>query len=199
MKMKTNRKTIKVIIAIVVIIGASFWVISTIRPRYYEGKALNFPVSEGSVTVTNPSEALSVQLISTSSRTFRVSSASQGMSGSSIRENSGSVTAQVFEFVLPSGTSEFTVASNTDVIFDSNTATNLQVKVNPLNVETTRIRILALGILVVAMLFYISHLYDHLWISAARRQNALADTVAQDAEQENFNRIMKSRSSKTRP
>ena len=56
-----------------------------------------------------------------------------------------------------------------------------------------------LSILIIAMLFYISQLYDHLWISAARRQDAKDDIVAQEAEQDNFDRIMASRSSKRRP
>lgn len=197
--MNMNSKTVKVIVAVVIIIGASFWVISTIRPQYYEGTNLNFPISEGSVEVTNPSEVLSVQLISSSSRTFRVSSASEEISGTSTRQDSDSGAAQIFEFILPSGTSEFTVSANTGIRFASNTVTNLQAKVNPLSADATRIRILALVVLVVAMLFYISHLYDHLWVSAARRQNAINDIAAQNAEQENFDRIMQSRLSKRRP
>lgn len=197
--MNINIKTVKVIVAVVIIIGASFWVMSTIRPQYYEGTNLNFPISEGSVEVTNPSDALSVQLISSSSRTFRVSSTSEEISGASTRQDNGSNTAQIFEFILAPGTSEFTVLSSADVTFASNTTTNLQAKVNPLSVEATRIRILALVVLIAAILFYISHLYDHLWLSAARRQNAIDDIAAQDAEQDNFDRIMQSRSLKRRP
>ncbi len=94
--------------------------------------------------------------------------------------------------------SEFAVSGNTNVRFEANTDTRLNATVYPLSVEAVRIRIIALVVLVFAMLFYISHLYDHLWISAARRQNALDDIAVQDAEQENFDRIMQSRSSRKR-
>ena len=197
--MNINWKIVKVIIAVVVMLGASVLVINTIRPRYYEGANLEFPIAEGVVQVTNSSEELTVQLISSSSRTFRVSSPSEDISGASTRQDAGNNAAQIFEFVLPSGMSEFTVSGNTNVIFEATTDTNLDATVYPFGNEAIRVRIIGLLVLAFAILFYISHLYDHLWISATRRQDAKDDIAAQETEQDNFDRIMESRSSKRRP
>ncbi len=197
--MNINERIVKVIIAVVVVLGVSLWVFNTIRPRTYEGVNLEFPINEGIVQVTNTLDALQVQLVSLSSQTFRVSSSSDDISGSSFRQDSDEGRTQIFEFVLPSGMSEFTVSGNTNVIFEANTVTNLDATVYPLSNEAMRIRIIGLLVLTLVMLFYISHLYDHLWISAAHRQDAKDEIAAQEAEQDNFDRIMQSRSSNKRP
>lgn len=197
--MNMNWKIVKVIIAVVVMLGVSVLVINSVRPRYYEGTNLEFPIAEGVVQFTNSSEELSVQLISSSSRVFRVSSSSNDISGSSITQESNEGRTQILKFVLPSGMSEFTVSSSSDVRFEANTNASLNATVYPLSSEATRFRLIGNVVLIIVVLFYISQLYDHLWISAARRQDAKYDIVAQEAEQDNFDRIMASRSSKKRP
>ncbi|HEX2620825.1 MAG TPA: hypothetical protein VHL11_11775, partial [Phototrophicaceae bacterium] len=60
--MKLNLNTLKVLLALVIIIGALFWSGDSIRNRSYVGTDLNFPVGQGVVTVTNPStESIPVQ------------------------------------------------------------------------------------------------------------------------------------------
>lgn len=194
--MNFNEKIVKVIIAVVVVLGVSLWVFTTIRPRTYEGVNLEFPIAEGVVQVTNTSDALQVQLIGLSSQAFRVSSPSDDISGASVSQDSDEGRAQIIEFVLPSGMSEFTVSSSSDVRFKANTNASLNASVYPLSTEVTRFRLFGIVVLIIAALFYISQLYDHLWISAARRQGAKEDSVAQEAEQANFDRIMRNSSSK---
>lgn len=130
--MKRNWKTFKVLFTFAIIIGAIFWAVNTVRPHSFDGTGLNFSVGDGTVSVTNPSEqTASVQLLGSGSRSFRVSSTIEGVSGSSTRQGSGSSSTHLFEFELPSGTSEFTITRGTDVNFIANTATMLQATVNP--------------------------------------------------------------------
>lgn len=198
--MNINVKMVKVLISVVIMIGAIGWGITTMRSHNYEGTEISFSDGDGSVLLTNPSDSpVAMQMISTGSRSFRVSSESSDISGTSLIERDADDTTQTFEFMLPQGTTEITIATNPDVRLVSTPPTNLQVVVNPMSADSSRTRIILIVVLGCALLFYVSHTYDHLWISAARRQNADDETAAQVAEQENFDRIMKSRSSKTRP
>ena len=191
-----NRKRTKISIAVIITIAVALWVIITVRPHHYEGTDLDFAIGEGSVEITNPSEAIPVRLVDSSSHAFKVFSESEDISGTSTRESNDGKTVQVFDFELPSGTTEFTVKGNGNISFISNSATNLEATANPLTVAASRVRMAVLAVVVFVMAFYISRLYGHLWISEVRRQNARDYSAAQETEQENFDRIMERRASK---
>jgi hypothetical protein len=74
--MKFNMKFNKrVLIALVLLIGAIPWAVSSVVSRSYSGTNLNFEVGSGPVTVTNPSDAsVPVQLIGGGTRSYSVSS-----------------------------------------------------------------------------------------------------------------------------
>jgi hypothetical protein len=180
----------KIIVALVVLVGGIFWSVNSLRTRSYSGTDLNFGVGSGPITITNPlDEALPVQLVSTSPGTFTVSSNISGVSGKSTREGTGRNATQFFDFVLPTGVSEFSVLRGADVNFVARAATPLAATIEPLNAEDSRTTLIVAVIAILGSLFYLSHANGHRWISAARRQEALDRTAAQDTEQKTFNRI----------
>jgi hypothetical protein len=187
-KMKLNWK---VVLALVVIAVTLFWAVDAVRSRSYSGNNLNFGVGSGLVTLTNPSsESIPVQLVGTGTRSFSVSSAEEGISGSSTRQGAGRNTTQLFEFQVPPGVSEFTVARGTNVSLVADTATNLEATVQPSTASEARTTIIVAAFVVLGALFYISHLNGHRWISASRRKVALDRSASQLAEQLAFRRMV---------
>jgi hypothetical protein len=158
MLMKINPK---VAIALVLIVAALFVTVNTIRARTYSGANLAFEVGSGSVTLTNSSDApVLVQLLGTGSATFVVTSATEGVAGSSIKQTS-SPTSQLFEFGLPPGDTTFTVAKGKNLKFSTTDATRLQATVQPISSDDVRSTIL-LGVAVIAgALFYLSNTTQH--------------------------------------
>lgn len=194
--MKMNWKTAKILVACMVIIGAIFWAFNAIRPRNYDGGNLSFAIGNGSVSLTNPlPPSVSVQIVGTGSRSFRVSSPTESLSGTSTRQGNGAATAQIYTFDLPSGTSEFTVSNGTNVNFIATTPVELQATVNPVDGDTRLSIIVAALFIVLGSLFYISHTDGHHWLSAARRQKASDLADEQAAESQNFDRIFAGRNS----
>lgn len=188
MKMKLNWK---VLIALVVIIGIGFWAVESVRSRSYTGNHLNFGIGSGVVTLTNPSdEPIPVQLVSTGTRAFTISSTIDGVSGSSIRQVNGRNITQLFEFQVPSGVSEFAVVRGTNVNFTTNTETTLEATVQPLDESTSRNTIIAAAGIILVALFYISHTNGHRWISVSRRKAAADRSANQLAERAAFKRML---------
>lgn len=160
----------KVLIALVAIVGVSYLAVNMILPRSYSGSDLNFETGSGTVTVTNPStESIPVQLV-TNARSFRVTSSVKGLSGSSTRLGTGNSATYSFEFELPPGKSELTIANGRDVTFVANTETNLKATVQPVSASTARTTLIVTAVVVLAMLFYISNTTHHRWIGILRGQ-----------------------------
>lgn len=169
----------KVLVAFVVLLGVSFWGIDSLRTRAYSGTNLNFDVGSGPVTMMNPSDAaLPVQLTGTGTRSFSVTSATQGVSGSSTRQGSGRNTTQLFEFDLPPGVSEFTVTRGSEVMFAGSADTPLEATVQPLNAANSQTTLIVTVIVILGALFYLSRATEHRWISRLRR----ADASVQDTQ-----------------
>jgi preprotein translocase subunit SecE len=169
--MKLNWKLFKVVLAFVVIFGTIAWALSSLLPSSYSGSNLNFGVGSGPVTVTNPSdEPVPVQLVAPRSRSFTVASAAEGLAGSSTRQGTGSSSTYVFEFDLPPGISEFTIARGADVKFMADSATRLEARINPLNPDSTRTTIIVAAVVILGALFYASNAVGHQWINFFRRE-----------------------------
>jgi preprotein translocase subunit SecE len=183
--MKFTWNTFKVVLAFVVIVGVIFWAVDSVRSRSYSGTDLSFDTSGGTITLTNPSgEPAAVQFASSGSRTFRVSSSIEGVSGASTRVETGSTRTQQFEFELPSGISEFTISGGTDVSFVADTATELQATVNPMSSESRRNTLIAAVVVVFGALFYASNATGHQWIKSLRHRvlPSHPDIAKQDTE-----------------
>ncbi len=181
----------RVLIAIVIVVGAAIWGIDSLRNRSYSGSNLNFVIGGGPVTVTNPSEVeLPVQLVST--RSFSVTSSQEALTGRSATEGSGRNTSQLFAFLLPVGTSEFTITRGTNVNFVATTDTSLDASVEPLSANDARTTLLVMAVAMLGSLFYMSSVNGHRWISASRRDKASNEAAAKEAEQQNFKRMFTS-------
>jgi hypothetical protein len=173
--MKRYWKMFKIVLVLVIAIGAIFWAAGSVRSLSYSGTNLTFPVGNGAVTVTNPSnQPVPVQLISTGSRSFSVSSTIEGLSGSSTTQGTGTATSQLVEFVLPPGVSEITVVRRTNVTtevdFVANTETKLEAVAQPLSVTDARTTSIVAVLVVFGALFYISRTTNHRWIGILRGQ-----------------------------
>lgn len=188
----------KVLIALIVVVGAAVWGVDSLRTRSYSGTDLSFGIGSGPVTVTNPSElSIPVQLVSTRPRTFTVSSSIESVSGRSTTQSSGRNATQLFEFVLPPGVNEFSVLRGEAVNFVSSTDTPLEATVQPLNAADARTTLLVAVIAILGSLFYLSSANDHRWISASRRRKASERAAAQEVERQTFKRMAGRISSKS--
>jgi preprotein translocase subunit SecE len=177
----------RVLIAVVVIIGALFWAVNTVRPQSYTGMNLNFGIGNGTITVTNHSDtSVPTQLLGSGSRSFSVSSTTEGVSGSSTRAGSGGNFTQVFSLVLPPGVTIFTVAGGTSVKFLANATPRLEVSVQPVNESEARTTLAVAAVVIVAALFYLSHMNGHRWLSASRRKQASDQAAKKLAESQTF-------------
>jgi hypothetical protein len=161
--MKTN---VKAVIAVLIIVGIIFWAVSSLRTRTYNGANLTFEAGGGTITVMNPSsETLPVKFTGRQSASFTVSSSIAGVAGRSTKSTTGSTSAQVFEFNLPPGTSEFTLLRSLGVMFAASTDVNLEASVQPVDASTSRTTLIATIVVVLAALYYISSLFEHRWMS----------------------------------
>lgn len=167
--MKLNWKAAKIVFAFVIVVGALFWVVDSVRTRSYSGTNLTFGFGSGPVTVTNPSDQnVPVQLVSPGTRSFKVFSTIDSASSSSTRQGSGNTASHLVEFALPPGISEFTLTRGNNVSFVTDSEINLTSNVQPLDVPQSRTIIIVAAIVILGMLFYISKVTSHRWINLFR-------------------------------
>jgi hypothetical protein len=143
----------KVLIGLVVLVGAIFWGVDSVRTRSYSGNDLNFGVGSGPVTVTNSTDApVPAQFTSTGTRPFSVTSASQ-----------------LFAFDVPPGVTELLVVSRgTAVNFVADTDTRLDVVVQPLMPSEAQTTLIAAAVVALGALFFVSRATGHSWIKRFR-------------------------------
>ena len=171
--MNMNWKIIKVVGVFVVIIGVIFWATISTLPKSYSGTDLNFEVGGGAVVVTNSSDqSIPVQFMGTGTRSFKVASDIEGVSGNSTREGAGTTATQLFELELPSGTSAFTIERGTNVTFITTVSSELEATVNPMTADSSRNAIIAAIVVILGLLFYASNTMEHSWISVLRGKNS---------------------------
>lgn len=167
--MKLNLNTLKLVFAAVMIVATLFWAIDSVRPRAYAGSNLTVEVGSGPVSVTNTSDdPVLVQLVSPGTRTFVVSSTTDGVAGTSVRQSSGTTATQLHEFTLPSGQSEFIIVRGNDVSFVSSTDANLAVSVQPADAGQSSTTYLVAGVVILGLLYYLSSQTEHSWMNALR-------------------------------
>lgn len=167
-------KKIRVIIAVAIIIGVSFWCIDRIMTRNYQGARIAFDVGNGSVVITNPGQNPILTEMRSSGRTanFRIESPENNLRESSTRQGTRSNAYHAIQLELPSGQSTINITSGSNVRFLSPSDQRISAVVTPLNSESMRLTIIATLIIIVAALFYISRLYDHQWITSLRTRIA---------------------------
>ena len=164
---------VKITVALIVLIGALYWGVDSIRSRSYGGTDLKAAVGQGAVTITNPQDApVSVQLISPGTRTFAIASPVAGAAGSSVTQGSGSTATQLLEFAAPAGASQFTLTRGSNVSLVSPSTTRLDVNVQPLSETDARTTILVAAAVILYALYYISKTTGHRWFAALRQRIA---------------------------
>jgi hypothetical protein len=138
-------------------------VLSSISTQSYSGKELNFEVASGTIIFTNPSDqSIPASFQNTSTRTFRVSS-NVGISGNSVREGAGN-RSHLFEFMLPRGTSEFSIDRGTNVTFSASSDVVLEAVIQPMTLDSTRFVTILGGLVILGLLYYASSVMEHRWI-----------------------------------
>jgi hypothetical protein len=163
----------KVLVASVLIVAAIYWAVGSILPGSYSGSNLDFAVGTGPVTITNPTnESIPVQLVGSRSRSFSVTSALEGLSGSAARQGTGTSSTYVYEFELPTGKTEFTISRGTDVHFIANTPIKLEATVQPVSENAARTTLMVGAVVALLALYYISRTTGHRWIGILRGKAA---------------------------
>jgi hypothetical protein len=169
----------RLIIVVVIMVGVVAWVLTSVLPNSYDGTNLSFNVGTGSVTVNNLSDSpAAVQLIGTGTRSFTLSSNIEGVAGTSTREGSGSTSTQLYDLILPPGSSEFTVTRGTNVKFVSSSDTRFEATVQPVSAGESRTLLIVAAVVLLGGLFYVSRSTGHRWMKSLRRQPAPAPVVA---------------------
>lgn len=164
--------------ALIVLVAG--WAFTSLRNQSYSGTALDFGVGHGPVTVTNLSDApIPVQLASTGTRSFRVLSTTEGIAGASVREGSGQTASHLFNFVLPTGVSSFTVTGGSDVRFLSTASTPLTAMVQSASDGEARTTLIAAAVVILGALFYLWRTTGQRSMSAARRQRVSENVARQ--------------------
>lgn len=155
----------RVALALVVIVGVLYWGVNSLSSQSYSGRNLNFGIGHGTVSLTNPAdEPVTVQLVSSGTRAFSVTTSLEDVSGRSERVGEGRDSSQLFEFIVPSGLTEFSVSSGNDVSFVGAEEANMSAIVQPAS-EGEKNTIMALTALVVlGALYYISRTTGHQWL-----------------------------------
>lgn len=159
----------KVAAGAIVVIAVIVVVFSATRSTAHSGSNLNFAVTGGPVTVTNPSsDAIPVQLVGSGARNFAVSSSIDGVRGNSTRDGSGASATQTFLFDLPPGESQFSIERGNDVQFVAATDTVLEAVSSPMTDDQMRTTLIVAGLVVLAALFYMSSATNHQWLNTIR-------------------------------
>lgn len=167
--MKTK---IQIAIAVLVIIGASFWAYTSLRPISYSGSNIMFPVGAGHVVIRNTgNEVIPIEMRSGErSASFRVASAELGLAQSSRRQGTGREAFHAVSFDLPPGQTRIDVASGRDVQLVTRSETRVDAVVTPVAPGTARWIMVLSGAAILWALYYMSRVTDHRWIGALRNR-----------------------------
>lgn len=164
------KSKIQIAIAILVIVGVSYWAYTSLQTYAYNGSGIMFPIGGGHVVIRNTGdEAIPIEMRAEGRVTiFRVASAELGLAESARRMGSGRDAYYAVKFDLPPGQARIDVTRGTGVQLITRSDTRIEAVVTLLATNTIRWIIgLTAGAIVLA-LYYISKALDHRWLSALR-------------------------------
>ncbi len=165
----------KVLVALVLIVVVSVWAFDSLRSRSYSGANLTFGVGSGPVTVTNSSDVpVAAQLVGAGARSFSVSSVTEGMSGSSVRQGTGNGSTQLFELMVPPGVSVFTINRGTEVNFVTSDPTVLEATAQPVTDGSRQTMLAIAAVVILGALFFMSRTTNHRWLAMLRGNKPVA-------------------------
>jgi hypothetical protein len=167
--MKTR---IQVAIALLVMIGAAYWGITSTRSYHYSGNNIMFTVGGGHAIVLNTGdEPLPIEMRSGERiASFRITSADLGLSQTSKRQGTGREAFHNVKFDIPPGQTRIDVASGSDVRLIARGDTRIEATVVPVSASTVRWILILSGGVIVWALYYISSVTGHRWIGALRNR-----------------------------
>jgi len=160
-------KVIRIIIALTVIVGVTYWAVNSVRERSYTGSRLSFEVGAGHVTVNNlgqdiiPVEMRSGQGSTTS---FRIASTDLDLNVASKRQGSGRSAYQMVPIELPPGQAMIDVTRGNNVQFVATGTGQIQATVTPMSPESARNTIIFAVVVVLVAIYYLSAVLEHRWV-----------------------------------
>jgi hypothetical protein len=159
-------------LALMAIIGVSYWAFDTLRQRTFTGENLAFEVGTGHVLISNPGdEPVPIEMRSAGQTPFRIKSAALGLHESSALQGTGSDIYHVLTFELPPGRNTIYVTSGSGVWFISSATIPLQATVTPLRMEDVQLTIMFAGAVILIALYCISNTMQHRWIELLREKS----------------------------
>ena len=161
-------KKIRVIIALAVIVGMTYWAVNQVLVRSYSGSQIAFKVGNGAVVVTNQSqEPVPVEMRSEGrTASFRIESADFELRQTSKVQGSGRNAFHVVQFELPGGQAKIDVTRGSNVFFVSSSNQRIDAVVTPMSPDSVRTTLIFTGLIILAALYYISRTLQHRWIRA---------------------------------
>lgn len=167
--MKTR---IKILLAVLVMIGVAYWAFVSVWPSTYSGSSIMFPVGKGAIVVTNTgSEAIPIEMRTEErAASFRVVSAEIGLSESATRQGSGRTAYYTVSFELPPSQTTLYVTRGNNVYLISRSDTRIEATVTPMSASATRNVVMAAVAALALGLYYISRVTEHRWVSALRNK-----------------------------
>ncbi len=135
--MKTK---IKVAIALLVMVGVTYWALTSIWPRTYSGSNIMFPIDSGYVVIKHAAdEAIPIEMRAESRTTvFRVASADLGLSETAKRQGSGRDAFYAIHFELPPGEARIDVTRGSGVQLIARGDTRIEATVTPVAASSIR-------------------------------------------------------------
>jgi len=165
--MKTK---IQIAIALLVIVGVTYWAITSIWPRHYTGSKIMFPIGSGSVAIKNLGDApIPLELRNGQGGTlFRVASPELATSESPKRQGSGRTSYYSLSLELPPGQAHIAVTRGSGVQLISRADTRIEATVTPMAANSSRWVLIAASGVILWALYYISKATEHRWVGQLR-------------------------------
>ncbi|RIK57679.1 MAG: hypothetical protein DCC57_01630 [Chloroflexi bacterium] len=168
------KRMIQMVIAVLVILGAGYWIYTAVAPIRYSGSNIMFPIGSGHVVIKNlGDEPMPIEMRSGErARSFRIASADLGIAQSAKREGTGRAAYYTTSFDLPPGQARIDVVSGGDVRLIARGDTRIEASVKPMAASTVRWAVILSSAAIVWALYSISRLTEHRWLSALRGKAA---------------------------
>jgi len=167
--MKTK---IKVTIAVLVMIGVTYWALTSIWPRTYSGANIMFPIGSGHVVVKHAgAEPMPIEMRAENRTTiFRIASTDLGLSESAKRQGTGRDAFYAIYFDLPPGEARIDVTRGSGVQLIARGDTRVEAVVTPVAAGTIRWILIGAGAVIAWALYYISKVTEHRWVEWMRNK-----------------------------
>ena len=159
-----------VTLALVAIIGISYWSFDILRQRTFIGENLFFEVGNGyDISLTNPSDRpVPVEMRAAGQTPFRITIPALDLNASSSLQGSRPDLYESVAFNLPPGQVTIHVKRGSDIWFVSDSDAALHAVVTPLSVEDVQFTITFAGSIILIALYFISSTMQHRWVGMLR-------------------------------